>query len=810
MAILGIIYIAIAWLWVQHLPGYFVSRALVPEARGMERHGLALICGFSLVPLLVFLLTVAAGIPFDAPMCWIVASAVNIGGAFIIVPPSQWKTPDIDLKSTLVLLGAAAAVGLFLLFGLRSLDGGDVFSTVHHCLYVIVMHTIANDASVSVPLYDWLSGGMIHYLVNHPTTEFNGLAPLFFEQRLGNAPILAPAVALFGSAGWYVTTVYASMVTGVCVWLAARELNARPAAATISAAVFVYGMHIFLAYFVNENLYAVALVSFLVWAALRKELSMSWVVIIGIVCGHLVGVRYTSSLFWPAAAAMVWWQHASLSHRAKQVALGSVLAILFLLPWLYVNFLMLGDMVTHPKIHAEFAGRIVENNLMGWSFEFRALNWPFIDQLSRTAWNPFPTFLWLPLWCGLCFGQLSMALGVVGLWQLRTEKRALVLLLLFAVPHSIAITLLESLDWEQLTYAAPGLVPLAPLMAVGMSGLWDGAKRKRQAAIVAGTLVAIMAASMALRATDFPVDTRILPKKSQTETLREDRGTESVSSLLTSPHPLPRLPVLRTTFAGSMWGAFAHVFSDGGASTIKNLPAYPTDTVAVLAGYAAEPFTSYRFVVEGGPLRQPEDAVRSSLGLHLVTLKLPANHVEFIVERAQGEYRIEVTPLDEIATEKDFSIWLHPWFPPVKRVAVSLNGRPPASMRTLKYGGTQEDGEERFISTNYPSKTLDVISVPYTVDANGEALTCGLFLFTNSVDPTSIETLVLAGGHDQSWHGTASGTITIPRNILADRVVLYSEPYCSDHVPQYGDRYSVIEAPFSPDKPLEFKLSEMW
>ena len=42
------------------------------------------------------------------------------------------------------------------------------------------------------------------------------------------------------------------------------------------------------------------------------------------------------------------------------------------------------------------------------------------------------------------------------------------LLLLFALPHNMAMMMLESLDWEQLTYAAPGLVPLAPLLALGL------------------------------------------------------------------------------------------------------------------------------------------------------------------------------------------------------------------------------------------------------------------------------------------------------------------------------------------------------
>ena len=64
--------------------------------------------------------------------------------------------------------------------------------------------------------------------------------------------------------------------------------------------------------------------------------------------------------------------------------------------------------------------------------------------------------------------------------------------------------------------------------------------------------------------------------------------------------------------------------------------------------------------------------------------------------------------------------------------------------------------------------------------------------------------------HDQSWDGSLEGTITVPRNMLADKLVLFAEPYCSDHVPQYGDRYSVVAGPFVDGQVLEFQLDRHW
>ncbi len=819
MAFLGTLFVVVAWLWTQYLPGYFLSRALVPDARGLERHGLTLVCAFSVVPLALFLLSVASSIPMDHTLIWLVSSSVNIGGAVLVVR-GPWCQLDIGLRETGLLALAVVGCGLFLLYGLRSLDGGDVFSTVHHCLYVIVMHTIANDPSVSVPLYDGIGGDVIHYLVHHPTNEFNGLAPLFFEQRLGNAAILAPSVALFGSAGWYVTTIAGSVLTGLCTYLASRQLGARPWTAGLAAVLFVYGSHIFLAYFVNENLYALAMVSFLFWAVVRGEWTPGWLILTGIVCGHLVGVRYPACLFWPAVATAVLWQPGiAWSTRWKQFALGASLAILVLIPWLYVNAIMLGDAISHPKILAEHAnpegggfGRVLEQSFLGFDFTFRALNWPIADQWVRTAWNPFPALLWLPLWTTLCFGQLAMACAMVGGgWLIRTRehRRWLVLLLLFALPHSLAIGLVESMDWEQITYATAGLAPLGVLFALGFERLADTATRKRALIATLTTALLLAGSIRALRSLELPADMRPLPDN-WTGGSAMDSGTRDVAERLTSFSPLPRLPVFRGAFARSMWGAFAHVLAGRNLPTAAERPVYPSGQLAILAGYNAGEANYYDFVLEGQDSREVDTPVRSSLGLHLVSVRLAAARVRVQVVRLDGIYRVNLIPVESAADLRDFSFWLHPWSPPLQRIDVMFEGDALPKLRTLSYGGEMEDGEQRFVVTNYPSEILEMVDLPYTVDTQGHPMRCGLFVFTYGVDPTRIETLVLSGGHDQIWKGTASGVLRVPKKLLADRVVLFNDPYCSDHVPQYGDRFAVLEGPFSAEEPLHFVVDRLW
>ncbi len=820
-SLLGTIYAAVAWLWVQYLPGYFLSRALIPDARGPERHGVALFCAFSTFPLAIFLLTVAAGIPLDAPLMFAAGSAANLAGFFLVAP----KRADLDLgrRDTGLVLALFAFCAVFLAFCVRSLDGGDVFSTVHHCLYVIVMHTIGNDPSIAMPFYDGLSDGVMHYLVHHPTSEFNGLAPLFFEQRLGNAAILAPSVTLFGTAGWYITAVFATVVYGVCVYLIGRELGAKPLSAAIAAVLFCWGMRLFCMYFVNENNYAVALVAFLLWAALRRKTSTGWVILMGITAGHLVGVRYTSSLFWPALALAVLWHPDPWADRLRRFGIGATLAILTLLPWLYVNFIMLGSPITHPKVHSQFAGRIVINELMGKQFEFRALNWPFIDQVSRTAWNPFPTFLWLPLTVARCFGHMAMAVAALGWWRALKQRRAFAILLAFAIPHTVAMCLMETLDWEQLTYAAPGLVPLGAALALGLDALIaplrakaetaNGVLKKdwqRSVAFAAVALVVLSGSFRAVRATTWPVDTRSLVQRHWPEPPPLDKGAIAVAEDLTSFSPLPMMPVVRTSFAGFTWRAMAHILDTGDIAVESDgLPVYPSGHVAMLAGYSARSAMDYHFRMAGRDPKTADATVRGSLGLHMVTLRLPAEQASVKVTRNLGNYNVAVK-MAKAGPERDYTFFLHPWFPPVKTVKVSLDGRPIEDLRVVNYGGTADEGEERFLVTNYSREIVDTVDVDYTVDLNGEPAYCGLFVFTTGVDLEQVETVVLAGGHDQTWTGKTQGTLRIPRNLTADSVFLYSEPYCSDHVPQPGDRYGVATGPFEKGTKLHFTLDRMW
>ena len=812
MTFLGLVYVVLAWTWVQLLPGWLVSRWLVPDALGAERAGIALLCAWSVVPLGLFLLSVAAAVPMDASSLGLFSTGMNLIGMFDRRHRAALRA---DWYRGAIFLGLALAIGACLALGYRSLDGGDVFSTVHHCLYVIVMHAIANDPSAAIPLYDAASDGVIHYLVHHQTGQFNGLAPLFFEQRLGNAPILAPSVALFGTAGWW----WASATTGAAMWvytyLIARTLSASRFAAVLGASVFTLGIHNLCMYFVNENTYAVTLTAVLLWGAVSCRRSAGWLILLGVAAGHLVGVRYTSALILPAVVLAALWRDEPWPTRSKRFALAALAFSLTILPWLYVNDIMLDAWLTHPKIHAEHEGRVVTNTLLGTEFEFRALNWPFIDDWSRTAWNPFPTLVWLPLQLGQNFGHLAMATVLLGLFALRSRRREFWIMCVFALPHTFAIGWLETLDWEQLTYTAPGLVPLAAWMAVGIDHV-RGAPIRR-GAYLAIAVAAVIGLNAVAKSGQWPIDRRMLARVDAPErvTVRDEEGpgVALVRDWLTQPRLFPQLPVYRTSYGANLWGALSHL----PAATEKPLRLdrcipvvewpYWRDTHSLKTSLM-------NLWWRGAPVLSNAAPMRTSLGLHQVSLKLPAERLRVSVVRRQGQYAIDVVPLGGAVAERDFTFWLHPWMPPIETIELALNGSPITGLRTLEYGGSMEMDQLRFVLTNYPAEVHDIIELPYTVQTDetdqGPVAKCGLFLFLGEgSDPTKLETLVLAGGHDTFWMGTPTGVLKIPRNIEATSLVLYTDPTCSTHVPQPGDQYAIVNGPFS-DKPIQFNLTKHW
>ena len=804
VALAGGAVLLLTWFWAQYVPGYVVSRLLIPGARGLERHMLALVCGLSLVPLAIFIVSLAGGIPMDGSLILACATAVNVVGLGSI-GPALWKQPDVGRKDILALFGTFAAVTLFILFGFRGIDAGDVLTSIQHCLYVIALHGIHNDPSTSLPLYDHLTGEVMHFLIHHDSNRLSGLGELLYEQRLANVPVLGVPVATLGMAGWIASAIHAAVLTAIAAYLTAREQGASLCAAVIGAVIFTWGSQILSGYYVNENAYALGIVGVMVHAALRPQITIRRGILIGLLCGHLVGIRHPACLLIPAMVTAILWQ--STTWRRRLITLGATgaCALLTVAPWLYINLLKLGTMFTHPKVTPDSGGRVVQNALWGHTFMFKPLQWPFTDQVVRTVWNPFPTMLWIPLLVAHSFGQLALGLAAVGLRTGRTT----VVLLLFAVPHTFAIGLLEGVDWEQITYIMPGLAPLPILIAAGV----DRVMEKRHTLIVAGVIVvAIMSVTRGVRGVDFPVDPRILEKSESSAPLNRTDSTERVATLLTSVSPLPAFPKLRTEWATRLWETFDARLRLSTSVPIaeSGLPLYPSGNLILLSAYSQGLVRSYEFSLDSRPHRPPETPFRTAVWLHTMAFQFDAQRLDVTVKRLQGRYAIDIKPVGKAGELRDFTFWLNPWYPPIESVDVKIDGEPTPDIRRLRYGGEKKYGEELFLVTNYPRELVDTIEVPFTIDPQGRPLGCGIWIFMKGVDGHHIATLSPGGAVDIKWDGQANGVLVLPRPLLATHLYLFSEPWCSSHVPQYGDRYGVAEGPFGAGQPIHITLDRMW
>ncbi len=819
MFVVGAVAAVAIWVWTQALPGYLLSRTLAPELRGIPRLFVALVIGFAPVPLAIFLLSVAGGIPMDAPLIFAVASAINVAAAGA-QGADLWRRPDATGRQLGVVTAVFLGLTVFIVFFFRAIDAGDVLTTIQHCLYVIALHGIQNDPSTSLPLWDSMTGDFMHFLIHHDESRLAGLGELLYEQRLGNVPTLGLPVAVLGMAGFWAATLHAGVITALGAFLCARRAGATVAAALIGAFFFTWGVHVLCQYTVNENLFATAMAAYLLWVALDDAPTRALALLAGLVAGHLVGLRHTSVLFVPALFLALATTRQAGRIRLQTVGLAAVGAVAAVAPWLYINLLKLGSMFTHPKVQPDSGGRVVVNHWPGGGeFLFKPLQWPFTSEVVRTVWNPFPTFLWLPLLIARSFGHLACALcgpGLVTAW--RTRRRLVWILAVFALPHHLALSLLEGVDWEQITYAAPGLLPLPILLALGVDWLRPGpddarapTALRRRAVIALAVTAVIAGGSRSLRGLDFPVDTRLVDPTVWAEAPPKTAEIASVAERLTPLFaPLPELPTFRLEWARRLPGTLSAVARRAKRDTSGDVPVYPSGRVVVLSAYSQGKPRHYHFQLKGRPLREPGTPFRSAVWLHTVAFRFAAERLDVKVVRLQGRYQLDLTPIGETAEARDFTFRLNPWYPPIRSIELTVDGERSPDVRILPWGGTLEDGERMHLVTNYPPEIVDTIEVPYTIDLDGSPAGCGIWIFLADVDGTSIETLSPGGATDLKWHGETSGVLVLPRPLLAESLVLFSEPYCSDHIPQVGDRFGVTYGPFGNGKPIELKLDRVW
>ncbi len=770
-------------VFVFGLPGALLGRLLVPRAAPHERLVLTGAAGFSVLPLGLYLVATFADRPITPGFVLVAAAAANASlGAVLLRRGGDVERPDTRaLAATAAML---VAFGVLLAGSVQPIGGVDVFATIHHCMYVMVLYAIGNDPSVGIPLYDGVDRTVLSLLAHHPHEPLGGLGGLFGEQRPGNVALLAPHVSLFGTVGWLTAPVLASTVGAAACYAAARELGARPAVAAVCVGAGMLGVHSFLGYVINENLFGFALLAVLTWLLVRRDLSPGMLVLAGLLMAHVVGVRYTACLFWPALA----WRFATVEavgRPARRAALWAVPAGVLSVPWLALNVGLLGTPFAHPAGALDLDASVVENLLPGTDavFRFKALNYPFAEALVRAPWNPFPNALMVPLRTAQELGAPLLALGLGGLvLHAAGDRRRALALLAFAAPHLLAIAWLENLNRAQLTYVVLGLAPLLAWAAGGAEAAVARPRDRATWAALGGAAVLVVGGGFVARAVDVPPDERLAGDGAA---IGPDPG---LARELTTPRLLPALAPLRTDRLAATAAAIRHHRWRRGDGR------YRSGEVAITVPVGRAEPTTWSFTLTGRPHRREGDPVRTSQGLQTVTLALPVAEVEVRVRGARGEYEVAVDPVGPEGEVHDFTFFVHGWSQPTHAVAVRWKGLP---LPDVRFEQTESEHEWRTgVTTNVPPRLLGLVDVPFTVDLGGLEADCGYFTFVGRG----------GGGHRHPWTGARSGTIPLPPALRTDRVVFLPDPYCRPGPPQPGARYAEAAGPFGPGRPIRLRV----
>lgn len=483
-------------------PGVLLCRWLLPRADALERAVVALGLGIVTVSPTTFLITVlgqSAMSPFTvicASLGWTLVGAALLGFRDRAPPP----VGEPELPSAGVLLGiavvVAAALAVFTLpYAMRATD------TFWHCPHLSCLYLLEDGTGGGLSVWHPHWGRWATHLFVHSTDEGFGLGPVLAIQRAGNAAFLAQPFAMMSTGGLIVALWCADfLICGLAMLLARRHLRSRGLVALV-AVLFLLGARALASYQVNENGIGLGLSMLALHLLLRRKGShAAHSIAIGLVLGHLAGIRPATLLLIPAVLVLAC--HGARGRDRWRTA-GWLLAAMALstAPWLVTNALALGGPFEYPQLAA---GKEAQS-FLGLSFTFHPLNWPLADSLMRPPEHPFPTAIRLPLELLQAMGAPMLCAAALGLVALPGRAKRLGLWL-WSIPIPLGLILIVSLDYQKLSYVLLSLAPVPLWVGAGLGEL--RASRSARAVLAVGLSFALVVLPRLIRDVQLDVDER--------------------------------------------------------------------------------------------------------------------------------------------------------------------------------------------------------------------------------------------------------------------------------------------------------------
>lgn len=492
--IFKLIYVILSFFWVFFLPGFFACRKFRIKG-SVQITGMSIILSMAIVGTISISYALMLNKFVSATSILAIATISNML-LFSITPVIKRKTRH--KISRYHIFAFILFLFVFIFFFLRY--DINLFRWQLSCIQDAVDKVIGIHDKIDPGngVFEDASDNPLQNLYRNSHTTID-------NQRLGNTALISPFVALYKLLGFRIFYSVIMLLIAIFGFLTTEEVTKKRIMPFIGAVLFVFNPFVLSAPLANENLIAFALISAIVWLAIKKLN----IFLVGFLFGLLCGVRDVSVFFaFALFYAFHWHYNISFKDYKKWLIIisGFLIAVFPYALWHYIAF---GNILANESAAAFWP---VVHKFLGIRFVYYGLlNFPFNEYIVRTMHNPYPAFLLFPFFLIRNFGLLLLSFAFLGaLFLYRHHNHISRFLLLLFLPLYLFLSIQENwLEPNKMTYLFLVFTPILLFCLSGMEFLFTNKKMMRNILILATCLILLAAFFYSAKNLDFAADERI-------------------------------------------------------------------------------------------------------------------------------------------------------------------------------------------------------------------------------------------------------------------------------------------------------------
>lgn len=290
---------------------------------------------------------------------------------------------------------------------------------------------------------------------------------------------------------------------------------------------------------INVNYLAMLVVLLILYLLIVKIHHIWSIIIAGAAYGILGGIRPISLLFAPAFLIFL------LYYKKNKLFLFGISSLIFVSPVMIINFLLYGNPFQFPGFlfYPYFT-----HSFFGLEFKIKALlNFPFISNIVRSAWFPYPMMIYLPL---VLVKNLGLILFSSIFFGFNQQKKKINLLLYLSLSLFLFFMLFNE-NWED-SKTTLFLLVLPQMIILSVLGLNYLLRNISNVRVWIKYLLLVMFITLiiiTLTGKDFPLDER--SNIIEAEDFRENKVfISSQKEFLSSLSLFPFVPFSKYTIEG--------------------------------------------------------------------------------------------------------------------------------------------------------------------------------------------------------------------------------------------------------------------